>query len=948
MKPIRFTLVIALLGLLTSSGVRLLGQGTVFTYQGLLRDTNGPVNGTATMLFRLYATSSGGVPLWQETRTSIAVSNGLFSVVLGQSAPADSTVFEGSARWLGISVNGSAELMPRQPITATPYAIVAGHLTGVVPSGGLSGTYSSVMNFNNAGNSFRGNGANLTALNAAQLTTGTVPTATLSNAWKIGGNGGTTVGTHFLGTTDDQPLELKVNGLRALRMEFGGDSTDGNSFPDGAPNVIGGSPANFVQPDVVGATIGGGGATNFEDFAYSNSVGGYFSTVAGGLANTIESLASHATISGGEQNTIEYGASYTTLGGGQQNTLHTNAGHSTIGGGYRNRIESNVGSSTIGGGANNTIRSHYGTIPGGLLNVAGGQFSFAAGQRAKANHQGTFVWSDSQNADFASTTNNQFLIRATGGVGIGVTNPSSALHVNGVVMAMAFSGSGTGLTSISASQLSGTVPSIALSNAWKADGNAGTTPGAHFLGTTDNQGLELKVNGLRALRLEPTGDSVSDGNTTADGAPNLISGAPVNFAWNNAVGVTIGGGGAQNWGGNTVANSVGGDYSTIGGGLGNSIHIAFGTTIGGGHGHGIGTGISNATVSGGSRNIIESNGDYATVGGGRQNRIQAQGVTISGGLSNHVGFTASYAAIGGGLRNIIHSDSTHCTISGGSNNTIEVRAPYSTIGGGATNTIETDANYATIGGGFGNAIDTDAFGTTIAGGSGNTIGDDARIATIGGGAGNRIEAGAFAATIPGGSQNTVSGDYSFAAGRMANANTRGSFVWADSQDASFSAVFNDSVSFRCLGGVRFTSGSGGAFQTILWQPGFANWSVSSDRNLKDRVTKVDARAVLEKLAQLPLSEWSFKGHGQRHIGPMAQDFHTLFPLNDNDKMIDSGDLHGVALAAIQGLNQKLTEELKRRDAENTELKRRLEKVERLLGALAQTAAAKWAAEARVE
>jgi predicted nuclease with TOPRIM domain len=35
----------------------------------------------------------------------------------------------------------------------------------------------------------------------------------------------------------------------------------------------------------------------------------------------------------------------------------------------------------------------------------------------------------------------------------------------------------------------------------------------------------------------------------------------------------------------------------------------------------------------------------------------------------------------------------------------------------------------------------------------------------------------------------------------------------------------------------------------------------------------------------------------------------------------------VALAAIQGLNQKLTEELKRRDAENTELKQRLEKLE---------------------
>ena len=70
---------------------------------------------------------------------------------------------------------------------------------------------------------------------------------------------------------------------------------------------------------------------------------------------------------------------------------------------------------------------------------------------------------------------------------------------------------------------------------------------------------------------------------------------------------------------------------------------------------------------------------------------------------------------------------------------------------------------------------------------------------------------------------------------------------------------------------------------------------------------------------------------------MAQDFHELFPFNDNDKMIDSGDLQGVALAAIQGLNQKLEqresalrEELNRRDAENMELKRELGEIKQLL------------------
>jgi hypothetical protein len=60
--------------------------------------------------------------------------------------------------------------------------------------------------------------------------------------------------------------------------------------------------------------------------------------------------------------------------------------------------------------------------------------AFGAGTRAKATNVGTFVWADSQFEDFGSTTNNQFLIRAQGGVGINTNNPgSNALSVNGTV-----------------------------------------------------------------------------------------------------------------------------------------------------------------------------------------------------------------------------------------------------------------------------------------------------------------------------------------------------------------------------------------------------------------------------------------------------------------------------------------------------------------------------------
>ena len=93
--------------------------------------------------------------------------------------------------------------------------------------------------------------------------------------------------------------------------------------------------------------------------------------------------------------------------------------------------------------------------------------------------------------------------------------------------------------------------------------------------------------------------------------------------------------------------------------------------------------------------------------------------------------------------------------------------------------------------------------------------------------------------------------------------------------------------------------------TVQWRPGNASWTFTSDRNSKDCVLPVNEGDVLDRIARLPISEWSYIGFPQRHIGPMAQDFPALFPLNDDDKTLNEADLHGVALAAIRGLNQKI-------------------------------------------
>jgi len=114
------------------------------------------------------------------------------------------------------------------------------------------------------------------------------------------------------------------------------------------------------------------------------------------------------------------------------------------------------------------------------------------------------------------------------------------------------------------------------------------------------------------------------------------------------------------------------------------------------------------------------------------------------------------------------------------------------------------------------------------------------------------------------------------------------------------------------------------------------WSPASDRNLKSGFEPVDARAVLEKVSALPITSWHYTNDaGTPHLGPMAQDFYTSFGVGADDKHIADVDENGVALAAIQGLNQKVESENTALRAENAELSARLEKLERLVSGLQQ-------------
>ena len=295
--------------------------------------------------------TGGGEPA---AATTLPCNKGLFSVALGDGAlgmsPIMPNVFSnGDIRirtWFNHG-SGFHLLSPDQRVVSVGYAMVAG---------------------------------------AVQLPSNTY--------WEVSGNAGTSAGTHFLGTSDDEPMEIHVNGRRALRLE---------PHPHGA-NVIGGHPSNSVASAVKAATIAGGGGfveAPAPGSVFANHVASDFGTVGGGAGNTASGLGSTvaggvanqaaiqtATVSGGARNTasglaatvsggvdnsaFELGA---TVGGGDENTASNI--HATIAGGYLNTARGH--SSSIGGGRENSTSNIYSTVAGGWDNAALGPVSTVAG-----------------------------------------------------------------------------------------------------------------------------------------------------------------------------------------------------------------------------------------------------------------------------------------------------------------------------------------------------------------------------------------------------------------------------------------------------------------------------------------------------------------------------------------------------------------------------------------
>jgi hypothetical protein len=118
-----------------------------------------------------------------------------------------------------------------------------------------------------------------------------------------------------------------------------------------------------------------------------------------------------------------------------------------------------------------------------------------------------------------------------------------------------------------------------------------------------------------------------------------------------------------------------------------------------------------------------------------------------------------------------------------------------------------------------------------------------------------------------------------------------------------------------------------------------NWVNASDRNSKENFAPVNGEELLNKISQLEITKWNYKGDSEtEHIGPTAQDFRETFGVGSDGKSISTIDPSGIALAAIKELN-KQNRELQQQSRElvnqNRDLKEQNSKLKKQMDDLAQ-------------
>jgi hypothetical protein len=668
-------------------------------FSGVVKDLLGkPLTGPVEINFAIYKEQGEGLPIWQETQVLQLDEQGRYSVLLGAMQPEGLPMelfTTGEARWLEVQVAG-AEPQPRTLLVSVPYALKAADAES------LGGKPASAYLLSQS--------AEGSAQAGPQTGSKTAPAAAAGKPTT------TTAGVNVT------PLVAGTGTMNYLAKWTDNSGTLGNAVLfDNGTNVGIGTTAPARALEVYSATSNLGKIrlteTSTTVGAYSGlefyGRGGVATTFAGGLFR--------------EQNTGAVSL-WTGNSGSAPKLVILDAGNVGIG---------TTTPGTLSGGTFGTVGLHVKGNGGSKYIVVDDSnrvgFLMQDSSQAANNRLWGFAnqfsrFTIAAYSDAGSPTEYVSVTRS-GNVGIGTTAPAAKLdvagniHSSGTVTATSFSGSGAGLTGVTASGLAAGTYSNALifsnaSNSFTGSGAglsgltaANISSGTASINISGNAANALLLNGLASSAFQPAGSYATLGTNTFTATQNVSSGDVYLSNGNLDLPSTSGSGaGVIKLGGNPFIHAYGTYNAFVGVGAGNftgggGYNTAFGPSAL--HSNTSGTG---NTATGYQALAANTTGLFNAASGYQALMSNTTGLANTAVGDNALLYTDGAGNSSYGLNNTAIGNSAGSTNTRGSSNTF--------VGGGAdassialtnataigANAVVSESNALVLGGTGGNAV----------------------------------------------------------------------------------------------------------------------------------------------------------------------------------------------------------------------------------------------------
>ncbi|MFZ1528366.1 MAG: tail fiber domain-containing protein [Ferruginibacter sp.] len=507
--------------------------------------------------------------------------------------------------------------------------------------------------------------------------------------------------------------------------------------------------------------------------------------------------------------------------------------------------------------------------------------------------------------------------------------------------------------------------------AWNIAGNTGTNPANDFIGTTDNKPLVFKTNNTLSGKIDPVPNNTFFGNSAGmltnsgvnnsffgqyagqsntTGVGNLFAGHNAgagNISGSSNVFLGQGAGKSNGFSSNIVCIGEDAGFNNLRNGVVAIGANALYSSISGDYSTAVGFQSMYSNTYGDENTAIGYQSLYSNTLGSRNTAVGVQALLFNDlgsfntavgywALANNIGanndafgYEALKANIAGMNNAAFGSLALHSNISGDGNIAMGHLALYDNTTGNNNSVLGLEAMRSNTTGSDNTALGHLALFSNTNGYENVAIGDSAQSNNVSGFQNTSIGNLSMTANLNG-DKNSAFG---YSSGpSLASLNNTTAIGYKAIVSTSNTMVFGDGNVDRWAFGIPTTNaqhalevGNAAANGNGAYLTQGGNWTNTSDISKKEDFSDLNPAELLQKISQLSIRRWKYKGTNEYHIGPTAQQFYRLFNVGTDDKGISTVDPAGIALAAIQE-QQKI---IQQQHEMIVQLKRRIDLLEKI-------------------